>query len=182
MRRANPRTARKKRHTGIVPAAPPAVPAATRFEIVDRICERLADGMSLRTIREENDWCPSNRTFDRWLDEDPELRAMVEQAKTLRAEAMVENMMVEVGTPSESFLKLGDKRLQVEVAKWMIGARLPAYNKGAETLSLTAGPLQISFRYETPKPIERDDDSEMNLEDGYGPEAAAPPGPAEGNP
>ena len=88
-------------------------------EIADIICERIADGASLRKICDEDDALPSRRAVLRWLakDEHEEFRRQYTRAQDERADLIFEETMEisdDVGTGRDEIAKA---RLRVDTRK-----------------------------------------------------------------
>ena len=89
-------------------------------DIADTICERMADGKSMRKVCEEDDDLPSARTVLRWLAKDghEEFRRQYAHAHEERADFHFDEAMEiadEVGTDRDDIAKA---RLRVGTRKW----------------------------------------------------------------
>lgn len=108
-------------------------------EIASAICERLADGESLREICKADDM-PARSTVFKWLSEhkafsDQYTRAREEQADLLFEEALsiadnpLEGVKLKISSDGKTEESRGDmiehRRLQVDVRKWMVGKLAP---------------------------------------------------------
>lgn len=107
-------------------------------EVFDAICEKLAEGRSLRSICREDDM-PSIGTFLRWVDERPELADHYARARALCIDALAEDILDIADTPQmgqKSVSKAtgleiteGDmiehRRLQVDARKWLLAKMAP---------------------------------------------------------
>ena len=132
-------------------------PSDYTVEIATQICERIADGESLRKIcRDES--MPSKGTIMRWLEasgafQDQYARAREMQADTLADEIIEIADTIEIGVTTETTENgvktvRGDmvqhRRLRVESRKWYAGK--VAAKKYGERLALSnpeGGPVQI---------------------------------------
>lgn len=120
-------------------------------EIADLICDRLADGESLRSIC-RGEGMPHASTVCRWLanDDRAAFREQYVRARELQADALFEEALEIADTPLEGVKTKvssdgkteetrGDmiehRRLQVETRKWMVGKLQP--KKYGERLALT---------------------------------------------
>lgn len=107
-------------------------------EIADAICERLADGESLRSIcRDEN--MPNVSTVLRWLSTNENFCAQYAHARELQADALADQIldisntpvMGEIETKKEwgTEIKRADmiehRRLQIDARKWYAGKLRP---------------------------------------------------------
>ena len=75
--------ARKKRSAGR--------PSDYTPELADEICERIANGESMRAICEDDDK-PNRRTLLRWLETNEEFATKCARARVLQADALEEQM------------------------------------------------------------------------------------------
>ncbi|PAQ09731.1 terminase small subunit protein [Mesorhizobium temperatum] len=137
-----------------------ARPSSFTQEIADAICEKLADGRSLRSICEADDM-PHVATVCRWLADErrAEFREQYVRAREIQADALFEQALDIADTPVEGIKTKvtsdgkteemrGDmiehRRLQVETRKWMVGKMAP--KKYGDKLALTdgeGGPLVV---------------------------------------
>ena len=121
-------------------------------ETADSICERLADGESLRSICTDEDM-PNKATVFRWLAahdsfRDQYARARETQADTLFDEILniadtpVEGERVKIGEDGKTETTredmLGHRRLQIDARKWMASKLQP--KKYGEKLELAGDP------------------------------------------
>ncbi len=140
-------------------APKPGRPSEYTQEIADHICERIADGESLRTICDDSEM-PSRTTVFKWLSRfkefaDQYARAREAQADTLFDEILtiaddgrndwVEKTNKDGEVIGEVFNKEAVQRssLRVEARKWMAGKLRP--KKYSEKLDLNvSGSLQTT--------------------------------------
>lgn len=104
-------------------------------ETAARICERMADGESLRAIcRDEG--MPGLSTVMRWADEDPVFREQYARAMSLRADAKFEELddVSEDAVLSDSAVRIAGLRLKADNIKWQLGKMSP--KKYGEKLDL----------------------------------------------
>ncbi len=96
-------------------------------EIADLICERIADGASLRKICEEDDTLPSMRTIMRWLarDEHEEFRRQYARAQDERADLYFEETIELSANCSQDHHAVAKARLQVDTRKWVCARMNP---------------------------------------------------------
>ncbi len=96
-------------------------------EIADLICERIADGASLRKICEEDDTLPSMRTIMRWLakDEHEEFRRLYAQAQDERADVYFEETLEISDKVAKDHNAVAKARLQVDTRKWVCARMNP---------------------------------------------------------
>lgn len=105
----------------------------------DRICERIADGESLRTICKDDD-TPSKSTVFKWLANDDTLADQYARARQAQADAIFDEIldiaddaqndwMERNGEDSEGWQVNGEhlqrSRLRIDARKWMAGKLRP---------------------------------------------------------
>ena len=61
-------------------------------EIAHEICDRLADGLPLPRILQDNPSLPAKTTIYRWLDENAVFREMYTRARLLQAESILDDV------------------------------------------------------------------------------------------
>ena len=112
-------------------------------ELFDAICDRIADGESLRTILRD-DGMPCFATFYRWVEADPSHAEQYARARQTQADAIFDEMLRIADTPligetrktipgedgkERVEITEGDmvqhRRLQIETRKWMAGKLRP---------------------------------------------------------
>lgn len=92
-----------------------------RKALQDSICERMADGESLRKICAE-EVMPNKGTVMRWLAADKEFEAMYSQALLLRGELYGEEV---VAVADDNSIPADQKRIMVDSRKWTAARLLP---------------------------------------------------------
>ncbi len=107
-------------------------------ETVDIICERIADGTSLRKVCAEDDALPSRQTVLRWLakDEHEAFRGQYARAQDERADFYFEQTMEisdDAGTDRDDIAKA---RLRVDTRKWVCARMNP--KKYSDRLAIDA--------------------------------------------
>ena len=113
-------------------------PSAFTQQIADIICERIADGASLRKVCAEDDALPDRATVLRWLakDEHEEFRGQYARAQDERADFYFEQTMEisdDVGADREAIAKA---RLRVDTRKWVCARMNP--KKYSDRLAIDA--------------------------------------------
>lgn len=108
-------------------------------EIADTICERIADGESLRSICNGEDM-PNKATVFRWLAGNDTFRDQYARARETQADALFDEILAIADTPQIGEkrkvkedggveVSTGDmiehRRLQVDARKWMAGKLRP---------------------------------------------------------
>lgn len=149
----------RKKKEAEAPPEPPRQqgrPSLFTQEIADEICERIADGDSLRAIcRDDN--MPRRTTVFRWLDADEQFRGQYARACEARESELFDQIIEiadtpQIGTKSVSKASgieiteadmIEHRRLQVEARKWALGKMAP--KKYGDKMQLTGdggGPLE----------------------------------------
>jgi transposase len=128
----------RKKAAAPAEAKPPGRPSTFSQTIADAICDRLADGESLRTVcRDER--MPGKSTVFRWLAANQVFQDQYARACEVRADEIFDQMLEIADTP-----QIGEKRttkewgtevskadmidhrkLQVETRKWALGKMMP---------------------------------------------------------
>ena len=118
---------------------PAGRPTDYNHEIADEICERLADGESLRAICREDDM-PSKATVFRWLSLHKEFSDQYARARETQADSLFDDVleiaddarndwMERNGKEDEGWQLNGEHiqrtRLRVDARKWMAGKLRP---------------------------------------------------------
>lgn len=107
-------------------------------EIADEICERLAEGESLRAICSDGHM-PNKATVFRWLSQDDAFRDQYARAREAQADALFDEILHIADNPvmgekrkvdgEKEEVTIGDmiehRRLQVDARKWMAGKLRP---------------------------------------------------------
>lgn len=125
---------------------------ATTFDqkLFDRICERIAEGESLRAICKTKDY-PVQRTVLRWVAKDEKLAAQYAEAQNMRAEHYFDEIIdiADKGTdPAKT-------RVQVDARKWVLARMNPKKYGDRFTQELTGeggGPVIHKVEYEIVDP------------------------------
>lgn len=121
-------------------------PSSYTPELADEICDRLAEGESLRAICRD-DGMPDRRTVLRWLEKDEAFAAKCARARELQADALEEGMAeVEQQTLSG---QLDPKAANVVLSsrRWRAEKLAPKKYGNRQAVELTGangGPLEFS--------------------------------------
>lgn len=110
-------------------------PSSFTQEVADAICERLADGESLRAIC-RSDGMPAMSMVFRWLQAHPSFREQYTDAREAQADALVEDMLDISDTPSGDAKR---DRLRVDTRKW-IASKMKPKKYGDRTQHEISGP------------------------------------------
>ena len=113
-------------------------PSEFTQETADIICERIADGESLRAICSEDEM-PNKATIFRWLAANESFSDQYARARETQADSLFDEILTIADTPMEGTktkvtangteITTGDmiehRRLQVDARKWMAGKLRP---------------------------------------------------------
>lgn len=117
-----------------------ARPTDYSSEIASLICERLADGESLRAIcRDEA--MPGRTTVWQWMDRFPEFANQYARAREAQADAMADDIVAIADNAEED---ANSRRVRVDARKWVAaklrpgtyGDKIEATHKGAITVNI----------------------------------------------
>lgn len=89
-------------------------------EIANEICERLAEGESLRTICQDDDM-PSRSTVRLWRGSSPEFSAQYAHAREFQAETYAEKIVDDALVATDAALG----RLRMDALKWAASKLAP---------------------------------------------------------
>ncbi len=135
-------------------------PSEFNQEVADEICERLADGESLRSICSGDDM-PRKATVFRWLGQFDAFRDQYTRAREIQADALFDDVlsiadnskndwMEANGKDDAGWLLNGDNirrsQLRIDARKWMAGKLRPKkYGefKAVELTGANGGPVVI---------------------------------------
>lgn len=117
-------------------AKPPGRPSIYSQELANRICDRIADGESMRSIcREEG--MPDKRTMLRWLNANAEFRTQYAHAREEQADNLVEEILDiaddgwndtyldDEGNKRTDHDVIARSRLRVDARKWIAAKLAP---------------------------------------------------------
>ena len=107
------------------------------------ICQRIADGKSLKTISAE-EGMPDDYTILRWLDRYEEFRVQYARARDRRVEKMAEEILSISDDPNED---PQSRRVRVDARKWLMskwapkryGDKLEVEQTGEQTIRIRIG-------------------------------------------
>lgn len=88
--------------------------------LFDRICERIAEGESLRAICKTKDY-PAKRTVLRWVAADEALQKQYAEAQVMRAEHYFDEI-IDIADKGADPAKT---RVQVDARKWVLARMNP---------------------------------------------------------
>ena len=110
-------------------------------DLFDRICERIADGDSIRAICLETDM-PSKASVMRWLAADSALSDQYARAREMQADHEFDEIKAIADLASAEDVQVA--RLRVDARKWRAGTLRPkVYGDKVELGGPGGGPLQV---------------------------------------
>ena len=100
-------------------------PSGYSDEIAAQICDRIANGESLRAITCE-EGMPSKSMVFRWIVENPTFRDHYTQARESQMESMVDEL-IDLSDPADKddMVAVQRNRLQVDTRKWVMSKLAP---------------------------------------------------------
>lgn len=134
-------------------------PSVFTAEIADIICERIADGESLRTICDD-DAMPGKSTVFRWLAANEPFRDQYTRAREAQADALFDDVldiaddarndwMVRRGEEDAGWVANGEhiqrSKLRIDARKWMAGKLRPKVygeKQTHEVSGVDGGPIE----------------------------------------
>ena len=99
-------------------------PSLCTPETVDRICDRLADGDSLKAICRDPGM-PSERTVLGWVATRPEFRDQYDWARELGRDTIGHDVLTIADGPFRSPDEIKDARRRIDALKWRHGRMAP---------------------------------------------------------
>lgn len=112
-----------------------ARPSIYSEDLADTICEKLADGKSLRAICREDEM-PSTSTITKWLRDNEEFSAQYARARELQADALFDDCL-DIADQYDAAREAGEggsdhiqrARLRIDTRKWMAGKLKGKYSE-----------------------------------------------------
>jgi hypothetical protein len=92
-----------------------------RNTVMDEICERIAEGKSLRAICKADDM-PAISTVMKWLTQDAALAEQYARAREIQADTMFDEVL-DIADNSDADPQ--DRRVRIDARKWMAGKLRP---------------------------------------------------------
>lgn len=89
--------------------------------VADAICERLADGESLRSICRDDEM-PAKSTVFKWLGLIPAFADQYARARETQADSLADDI---VDIADDKKLEPNDKRVRIDARKWLAGKLRP---------------------------------------------------------
>lgn len=95
-------------------------PTAFDQEIANKVCDRLADGESLRSICQDPDM-PTKAAVFRWLGANQEFADQYARARETQADSLFDDILVIADTEDDA----AKARVRIDARKWMAGKMRP---------------------------------------------------------
>lgn len=95
--------------------------AAYSQEVFDAICERLANGESLRTICASKNM-PTKANVFRWIAADEAVADQYKRAREAQADSIVDDML---NIADDASIDPNDRRVRIDARKWIAGKMRP---------------------------------------------------------
>jgi hypothetical protein len=118
--------------------------------LADEICERIANGESLRSICAD-DYMPSTTSVCRWLDLYPDFREQYTRARARQADYYADQIVTIADTAEDH----NKARLQIDARKWVAAKLLPKKYGERTTTTHEGGEKPIAVTDATPLDIAR---------------------------
>jgi hypothetical protein len=136
-------------HNGGPPIDAPARgrgrPSRYTPELADRICQRLAEAESLRSICRES-WAPGLRTVLAWVSTKPEFRRQYDIARNFGREMVGEDVLAIADGVGTSLEAIKEARRQIDAKKWHLGRMAPKRRGPIAKLGISA-PVRAGARH-----------------------------------
>lgn len=114
-------------------------------DIADAICERIADGESLRAICADPEM-PGTSAVCKWLGKHPEFAEQYARARELQADALFDDCLaIADGTTLKAGEDINARRLQIDTRKWMAGKLKGKYSDKVKHVGGDDGDNPIAF-------------------------------------
>lgn len=148
-------------------------PSSYTIEIGDAICERIAEGESLRSICRADDM-PNKSTVFRWLEADDDFATKYARAKAFQAESLADEIMDIADDGTNDWMERNSEdnpgwvvngeaiqrsRLRVDARKWAASKLLPK-KYGDKVTQEHSGPEGGPIMPTVIRLVAADDDSE----------------------
>lgn len=101
-----------------------ARPSKYSEELVNKICERIADGESLRAICRE-DGMPDHNTVIRWKNEKPEFCSQYARAREDQADGLFDQALGILKEDFKDNVDVQAAKVRLDVIKWTAGKLAP---------------------------------------------------------
>lgn len=121
----------------------PIKPTEFTQDLADAICEKLADGISLRTICLAEDM-PTKACVFRWLGRHAGFADQYARARETQADSFADDI---ADIADNDALEANDKRVRIDARKWLAGKLRPKVYGDSQTLKHTGangGPVEYA--------------------------------------
>lgn len=99
-------------------------PSKYSDELVTEICERIADGESLRAICRE-DGMPEQKTIHVWLNKKPEFQQQYARARELQADSFFDEAVDIIHGKFKDNIDVQAAKVKLDAIKWTSGKLAP---------------------------------------------------------
>lgn len=113
-------------------------------ELADKICERIADGESLRSICRDDEM-PGTSAVCKWLGKYPEFAEQYARARELQADSLFDDILDIADKGLKGLETPEDRRIQIDARKWMAGKLKGKYSDKVKHVGGDEGDNPIAF-------------------------------------
>lgn len=114
-------------------------------ELADKICERIADGESLRAICRDDEM-PNKATVFRWLASNTDFCDQYTHARDSQADSLFDDCLaIADGKDETPSTDMQERRLRVDTRKWMAGKLKGKYSEKVKHVGGDDGDNPIAF-------------------------------------
>lgn len=114
-------------------------------ELADKICERIADGESLRAICRDDEM-PNKSTVFRWLATNTAFCDQYTHARDAQADSLFDDCLaISDGKDDTPSVDIQERRLRVDTRKWMAGKLKGKYSDKVKHVGGDDGDNPIAF-------------------------------------
>jgi len=111
-------------------------PSIKTPELIEAICDAIADGRSLRSICDD-DGMPSTQTVRRWLDEDEDFVAKYARAREAQADVMDDKILIVADACTSE--NAAAARVKIDAYKWRASKLAPKVYGDKQQLEHSGG-------------------------------------------
>lgn len=97
------------------------MPSSYTDEIAEKICMAIAAGRPLNRVCKEDDWCPSEYTVYKWLDQFPDFAKRYARAREQQQEVLAAEVISIADTVKDAAVA----RNMMDARKWYAGKVAP---------------------------------------------------------
>lgn len=113
-------------------------------QVADEICERIADGESLRSICRDDEM-PATSTVCKWLGKYPEFAEQYARARELQADSLFDDILDIADKGKVGLETPEDRRIAIDARKWMAGKLKGKYSDKVKHVGGDEGDSPIAF-------------------------------------